>query len=208
MEKKGGEPGHLFQPDTSGLSYRAGLQWRLPARVGGQPSIVAWRPGNAPAILRVYKVGTATIMASHAINPIYRVFSAAALIMTNPPLYWWCWAYYSDGKTGHLLSQSFNSSTPVLYYTTKTPLNELGLTLADATNLAATGEDAVKLREASLAYNYANGGYQGWIQIENFSAGHGLSIATQENGLVGADARLLFNDPLQVKYIQRRVNMS
>ena len=24
--------------------------------------------------------------------------------------------YYSDSKTGHLLSQPFNSSTPVLYY--------------------------------------------------------------------------------------------
>ncbi|WP_439895699.1 hypothetical protein [Sodalis-like endosymbiont of Proechinophthirus fluctus] len=24
--------------------------------------------------------------------------------------------YYSDSKTGHLISQPFNSSTPVLYY--------------------------------------------------------------------------------------------
>lgn len=67
--------------------------------------------------------------------------------------------------------------------------------------------DAVKLREAGLTCGYANGGYQGWIQIENFSAWHGLPVATQDNGFAGADARLVFNGPLQVKHIQRLADM-
>ncbi len=34
--------------------------------------IAAFRTGNAPAILQVYEVGTATMMASKAIKPVYR----------------------------------------------------------------------------------------------------------------------------------------
>lgn len=33
--------------------------------------IAAFRTGNAPAILQVYEVGTATMMASKAIKPVY-----------------------------------------------------------------------------------------------------------------------------------------
>ena len=36
--------------------------------------IAAFRTGNAPAILQVYEVGTATMMASKAIKPVYDVF--------------------------------------------------------------------------------------------------------------------------------------
>ncbi|GHL22556.1 hypothetical protein ECZU24_53970 [Escherichia coli] len=39
--------------------------------------IAAFRTGNAPAILQVYEVGTATMMASKAIKPVYDVFKEA-----------------------------------------------------------------------------------------------------------------------------------
>lgn len=35
---------------------------------------IAFRSGNAPAILQVYEVGTATMMSSKAIKPVYEVF--------------------------------------------------------------------------------------------------------------------------------------
>lgn len=41
--------------------------------------IAAFRTGNAPAILQVYEVGTATMMASKAIKPVYQVFSEAGI---------------------------------------------------------------------------------------------------------------------------------
>ncbi|MEN3261965.1 sn-glycerol-3-phosphate ABC transporter substrate-binding protein UgpB [Sodalis endosymbiont of Spalangia cameroni] len=169
--------------------------------------IAAWRTGNAPAILQVYEVGTATMMASHAIKPVYQVFSDAGINNDESAFVPAVLGYYSDSKTGHLISQPFNSSTPVLYYN-KDAFKRAGLDPEQPPQtwqqLAA---DAVKLREAGLTCGYANGGYQGWIQIENFSAWHGLPVATQDNGFAGADARLVFNGPLQVKHIQRLADM-
>jgi len=58
-----------------------------------------------------------------------------------------------------------------------------------------------KLRQSGVKCGYASG-WQGWIQIENFSAWHALPIATKNNGFDGTDAVLEFNKPLQVKHIQ------
>ncbi len=78
--------------------------------------IAAFRTGNAPAILQVYEVGTATMMASKAIKPVYQVFSEAGIKFDESQFVPTVSGYYTDSKTGHLLSQPFNSSTPVLYY--------------------------------------------------------------------------------------------
>ncbi|BDY98130.1 hypothetical protein MUTS15_67870 [Escherichia coli] len=78
--------------------------------------IAAFRTGNAPAILQVYEVGTATMMASKAIKPVYDVFKEARIQFDESQFVPTVSGYYSDSKTGHLLSQPFNSSTPVLYY--------------------------------------------------------------------------------------------
>ena len=47
---------------------------------------------------------------------------------------------------------------------------------------------------------YASG-WQGWIQLENFSAWNGLPFASKNNGFDGTDATLEFNKPEQVKHI-------
>ena len=44
-------------------------------------------------------------------------------------------------------------------------------------------------------------GWQGWIQLENFSAWNGLPFASKNNGFDGTDAVLEFNKPEQVKHI-------
>lgn len=75
--------------------------------------IAAFRTGNAPAILQVYEVGTATMMASKAIKPVYDVFKEAGIQFDESQFVPTVSGYYSDSKTGHLLSQPFNSSTPV-----------------------------------------------------------------------------------------------
>lgn len=74
--------------------------------------IAAFRTGNAPAILQVYEVGTATMMASKAIKPVYDVFKEAGIQFDESQFVPTVSGYYSDSKTGHLLSQPFNSSTP------------------------------------------------------------------------------------------------
>lgn len=78
--------------------------------------IAAYRSGNAPAILQVYEVGTATMMASKAIKPVYEVFQQSGVPFDERVFVPTVSGYYTDAKSGHLLSQPFNSSTPVLYY--------------------------------------------------------------------------------------------
>ncbi|MCW2257516.1 sn-glycerol 3-phosphate transport system substrate-binding protein [Providencia alcalifaciens] len=162
--------------------------------------IAAFRSGNAPAILQVYEVGTATMMASKAIKPIYEVFQESGIEFDESQFVPTISGYYSDAKTGHLISQPFNSSTPVLYYN-KAAFKKAGL---DPEQAPETWQDlanySAKLRESGMKCGYASG-WQGWIQIENFSAWNGLPIASKNNGFDGTDAVLEFNKPEQVKHI-------
>lgn len=162
--------------------------------------IAAYRSGKAPAILQVYEVGTATMMASKAIKPVYEVFKEAGINFDESVFVPTVAGYYTDNKSGHLLSQPFNSSTPVLYYN-KDAFKKAGLNPDQPPKtwqeLAA---DTAKLREAGMKCGYASG-WQGWIQLENFSAWHGVPFASENNGFGGTSAKLEFNQPLQVKHI-------
>ncbi len=169
--------------------------------------IAAYRTGNAPAILQVYEVGTATMMASKAFKPVYQVFEQAGIKNDESAFVPTVSGYYSDSKTGHLLSQPFNSSTPVLYYN-KDAFKKAGLNPEQPPKTwQELAEAATKLRASGMQCGYASG-WQGWIQIENFSAWHGLPVATKDNGFAGNDAELVFNKPLQVKHIQLLEDMN
>ena len=162
--------------------------------------IAAFRTGNAPALLQVYEVGTATMMASKAIKPVYEVFKEAGINFDESQFVPTVAGYYTDSKSGHLLSQPFNSSTPVLYYN-KDAFKKAGL---DPEQPPKTWQDlaeyTAKLKAAGMKCGYASG-WQGWIQIENFSAWHGQPVATENNGFNGTNAVLEFNKPEQVKHI-------
>ncbi|MEE3664662.1 sn-glycerol-3-phosphate ABC transporter substrate-binding protein UgpB [Brenneria sp. g21c3] len=169
--------------------------------------IAAYRAGNAPAILQVYEVGTATMMASKAIKPVYEVFKDAGIHFDESIFVPTVSGYYTDAKSGQLLSQPFNSSTPVLYYN-KDAFKKAGLDPEQPPKTwQQLAEYTAKLRAAGLKCGYASG-WQGWIQIENFSAWHGLPVASKNNGFDGSDAVLEFNQPTQVKHIQRLQDMN
>ncbi|WP_291970552.1 sn-glycerol-3-phosphate ABC transporter substrate-binding protein UgpB [Candidatus Symbiopectobacterium sp.] len=169
--------------------------------------IAAYRTGNAPAILQVYEVGTATMMASKAIKPVYQVFKDAVIDFDESVFVPTVSGYYADAKTGHLLSQPFNSSTPVLYYN-KDAFKKAGLDLEQPPKTwQQIAEYTAKLRAAGMKCGYASS-WQGWIQIENFSAWHALSIASKNNGFDGTDAVLEFNKPTQIKHIQLLQDMN
>lgn len=162
--------------------------------------IAAVRSGTAPAILQVYEVGTATMMASRAIVPIHQIFADAGIPLDEKQFVPTVAAYYSDAQ-GHLVSQPFNSSTPVLYYN-KDAFKKAGLNPDEPPKTwQALARDAAALRKAGMSCGYASG-WQGWIQIENFSAWHALPVASKNNGFDGTDAELLFNKPVQVRHIQ------
>ncbi|KGT91090.1 glycerol-3-phosphate ABC transporter substrate-binding protein [Erwinia typographi] len=168
--------------------------------------IAAVRSGKAPAILQVYEVGTATMMASKAIVPVYDVFKNAGIAFDEKQFVPTVAGYYSDAN-GHLISQPFNSSTPVLYYN-KDAFKKAGLNPDEPPKTWQDLEkDAAALRKAGMSCGYASG-WQGWIQIENFSAWHGLPVATKNNGFDGTDAKLEFNQPTQVRHIQMLEEMN
>ncbi|GAB2955194.1 sn-glycerol-3-phosphate ABC transporter substrate-binding protein UgpB [Hafnia psychrotolerans] len=171
--------------------------------LGLAAGVSAYRNGNAPDILQVYEVGTPNMMASNAVVPVAQVFKEAGIPNDESAFVPSVAAYYSDSKTGHLISQPFNSSTPVLYYN-KEAFKKAGLNPEQPPKTwNELSADAVKLRAAGMKCGYTNAGQQGWIQIEGFSAWNGLPVATRNNGFDGTDAKLNFNGPLQIAHIEQ-----
>ena len=79
-------------------------------------AIAAFRAGNAPHILQVFEVGTATMMASKgAIKPVGEVMTQAGFKF-DPSVYVPAVVGYYTAPNGQMLSLPFNSSTTVFHY--------------------------------------------------------------------------------------------
>jgi len=170
-------------------------------------AVAAFRAGNAPDILQVFEVGTATMMASKgAIVPVGKVMGDAGYKF-DPKAYIPAVAGYYTAPNGQMLSFPFNSSTTIFYYN-KDAFKAAGL---DAEKAPTTWGD-VALAAAKLK---ASGhkcpislSWQGWTQLESFSAWHNVEFASKQNGLAGMDARLKINSPLHVRHIENLANMA
>jgi sn-glycerol 3-phosphate transport system substrate-binding protein len=170
-------------------------------------AIAAFRSGNAPHILQVFEVGTATMMASKgAIVPVYKIMADAGKKF-DPAAYVPAVAGYYTAPNGQMLSFPFNSSTTV-FYVNKDAFAAAGL---DTEKLPKTWPE-VALAAGKLK---ASGhkcpltiGWQGWTQLESFSTWHNTLLATKRNGLDGMDARLVLNSPLHVRHIENLANMA
>lgn len=168
--------------------------------------IAAFRAGNAPAILQVFEVGTATMMnARGAIVPVAKVMKDAGEKF-DPKAYVPAVAGYYTSNKGEMLSFPFNSSTTILYYN-KDAFKKAGL---DPNKPPATWQevaiDAAKLKAAGFACGYTTD-WQSWVHLESFSAWHNVAFATESNGFGGAKARLAFNGPVQVQHIEHLLDM-
>lgn len=170
-------------------------------------AIAAFRSGNAPDIVQVFEVGTATmIQAKKAVKPVYQVMAEAGEKLDEKAFIPAIASYYSDGKTGRLLSLPFNSSTPVLYYN-KDAFKKAGLPDAPPRTWPELAAAAARLKASGMRCGYSTG-WQGWVQLENFSAWHNLPFASRDNGFGGADAKLAFNGPIQVRHIEFLAKMA
>jgi len=163
--------------------------------------IAAFRAHQAPAILQVFEVGTATMMAAKgAIKPVYELMAEAGEKLDSGDFLPAVAGYYSTAD-GHLVSLPFNSSTPVLYYN-KDAFQKAGL---DPNNPPKTWpeffEDARKLKAGGSDCGFTLG-WMSWTQLEVFSAWHNVPFASEGNGLDGKDAVLEMNGPLQVRHIE------
>lgn len=168
--------------------------------------ISAVRAKHPPALLQVYEAGTATMMASKATKPVWQVFRDAGVSVDEQQFIPTILSYYSDGKSGHMLSEPFNSSTPVLYYN-KDAFRRAGLNPDNPPKTWQQVATAAKaLKQIGLGCGYTSG-WQGWIQLEEFSTWHGLPIATQNNGFDGTDVNLLLNGPVQQRHIEQLAQM-
>jgi sn-glycerol 3-phosphate transport system substrate-binding protein len=179
---------------------------------GGYPesmtaAIAAFRAGNAPHILQVFEVGTATMMAAKgAVVPITKIMKDADEPF-DPKVYLPTVAgYYTDSK-GSMLSFPFNSST-VVYYINKDAFKKAGL---DPNKAPKTwkefGAAAEKLKASGQTCVYTSG-WPSWMHIENFSAWHNVPIGTKENGMAGVDTEFKINSPLHVRQLTMLSDMA
>ena len=162
-------------------------------------AIAAFRAGQAPHLLQVFEVGTATMMAAKgAIKPVYQLMKEQNEPFDPKAYLPVVTGYYSDLK-GNMLSFPFNSST-VMYYINKDAFRKAGLPpvapktwkefVAAAEKLKASGQDCVYTTS-----------WPSWMHMENFSAWHNVPIGTKQNGMAGLDTTFVFNSPLHLRHL-------
>jgi len=162
-------------------------------------AIAAFRAGQAPHLLQVFEVGTATMMAARgAVKPVYQLMKEQNEPFDPKDYLPVVTGYYSDLK-GNLLSFPFNSST-VMFYINKDAFKKAGLPpeapktwkqfVAAAEKLKASGQDCVYTTS-----------WPSWMHIENFSAWHNVPIGTRQNGMGGLDTVFSINSPLHVRHV-------
>jgi sn-glycerol 3-phosphate transport system substrate-binding protein len=170
-------------------------------------AIAAFRSGNAPHILQVQEVITASMMASKgAIIPVTEVMKAGG-VKFDPSVYVSAVAGYYTAPNGQMLSLPFNSSTTVFHYN-KDAFKAAGLdpdkpptTWPEVARAAA----ALKISGHKCPFTTS---WQSWTQLESFSTWHNVEYATKRNGFNGLDTRLAFNTPLHVRHIENLANMA
>jgi sn-glycerol 3-phosphate transport system substrate-binding protein len=170
-------------------------------------AIAAFRSGNAPHILQVFEVGTATMMASKgAIVPVAQVMKDGGEKF-DPSVYVPAVAGYYTAPNGQMLSFPFNSSTTVFYYN-KDAFKAAGLDAEKApTTWPEVALAAAKLKASGHKCPFTTS-WMSWTQLESFSTWHNTLFATQNNGFGGTSARLAINSPLHLRHIENLANMS
>ena len=182
----------------------------VPAYKGSYPDtmnagIAAFRAGNAPHIMQVFEVGTATMMsATGAVKPVYKLMEEAGEKFDPKAYLPAITGYYSTSK-GEMLSFPFNSSSMVMW------INKDALKKANITEIPKTWpqvfEDAKKLKAAGYTTCGFSTAWVSWANIEQLSAWHNQPLASKANGLDGFDTVLQFNGPLQVKHLETLIEL-
>jgi sn-glycerol 3-phosphate transport system substrate-binding protein len=166
--------------------------------------IAAFRAGNAPGIMQVFEVGTATMMAAKgAIKPVSELMKEQGEAFDPKSYLPAITGYYSTSK-GDMLSFPFNSSSMVLW------VNLDALKKAEIAEPPKTWPelfaDAKQLHATSPTCGFS-GSWITWGLIEQFSAWHNLPIGSKANGLDGFDTELAFNNPLETKLLENLVEL-
>ena len=167
--------------------------------------IAAFRAGNAPHIMQVFEVGTATMMAARgAVKPVYQLMKETGEKFDPNAYLPAITGYYSTSK-GEMLSFPFNSSSTVMW------VNLDALKKANIADVPKTWpevfEDARKLKAAGYTTCGFSNAWVTWVNLEQLSAWHNVPLAPKANGLDGFDTVLEFNGPLQVRHLEKLVEL-
>ena len=170
-------------------------------------AIAAFRAGNAPHIVQMFDVGTATMMSARgAVKPVYELMKDTGVAF-DPNVYVPAVKGYYSLPDGRMVSMPFNSSTTIMFYN-KDAFKKAGL---DPAKPPQTWPDLIaaarKIKAANAAPCAFTTAWPTWAQFEQFSAIHDVPLATKANGMAGLDAELKINSPLHVKHVQALMDM-
>jgi sn-glycerol 3-phosphate transport system substrate-binding protein len=189
---------HRF--NTSQSQYRVVAQHKGSYEDTMLGALAAQRDGKGPALVQVYEVGTAHMMAARsAVRPVSQVLAEAGE-RVDPKTFLPAVASYFSDNSGQLLALPFNVSTPILFYN-KDAFRKAGL---DPAQPPKTWYELPKIAGALQAAGYEcvyTTVWPSWVLIENTSNWHNQDFATKDNGLGGLDASLVFNTHLMVRHV-------
>ncbi|RPI44752.1 MAG: extracellular solute-binding protein, partial [Hyphomicrobiaceae bacterium] len=184
----------------------------VPSYKGSYPDtmnagIAAFRAGQAPHIIQVFEVGTATMMAATgAVKPVHVLMKEANETFDPKAYLPAITGYYSTTK-GEMLSFPFNSSSTVMWYN-RDAFKKAGL---DAEKPPKTWPEVFDAAKKLKTAGYANCGFGNawvtWVNLEQLSAWHNVALASKANGMDGWDTEMRFNSPLHIKHLENLVEL-
>ena len=167
--------------------------------------IAAFRAGNAPHIMQVFEVGTATMMARQRRRQAGpRADEGGGREVRSEGL-----------PAGHhrlLLDRQGRDAVVPVQLVLDGDVDQQGRAEEGRPRpeipktWPEVFEAAKKLKAAGHATCGFSNAWATWANIEQFSAWHNVPIATKANGLDGFDTELKFNSPLHVKHLQNLVD--
>lgn len=208
-----GQPGGGILEGFAADFNNSQTQYRVNATYKGSypetmvSAIAAFRAGNAPHIVQMFEVGTATMMAARgAIKPVYELMRETNTPF-DPSIYLPAVRGYYSSADGKMISMPFNSSTPVMFWN-KDAFRRAGLNPDNPPKTwAETRAAAQRIRQTNAAPCGFTFAWPTWTQVENFSAIHDVPLATKGNGFEGFDTELTINSDLHVRHLQFLMDM-
>lgn len=136
----------------------------------------AFRAKQAPAIVQIFEVGRGVMLSPQGIiKPLNELLQEQGVKLPKEAFFPALHAFYSQDE--QLQALPFNTSIPIMYYNADA-LAKVGY---DHLSFPKTWDEmeilASKLKQAGFPCVYTSA-YPAWIQIEAFSALHGLAMMT------------------------------
>ena len=173
-------------------------------------AIAAYRAGNAPHILQVFEVGTATMMAAKgAVVPVYKLMKDADEPF-NPKAYIGPVAgYYTDSK-GNMLSFPFNSSTAIFYWNkdafkkagldpNKPPRTWSGLLMRNSLSMPPSPFSLVPMGTLCQAEKFSMCTHEGHVVVYAHCAPEALSLSAYSTSSFQVRGGLFGSSPAFLK---------